>query len=70
MYKISYNYTNFKGDVGGGVLGGSYSGAALAGVGYLTGQPELVVGGKVLGASGAILKSSAAAIATKCTIVS
>jgi hypothetical protein len=46
------------GDVGGGVLGGS--GAALAGVGYLTGQPELVLAGKGLGAGGAVLKGSAA----------
>ena len=46
------------GDVGGGVLGGS--GAALAGIGYLSGQPELVLAGKGLGAGGAILKGSAA----------
>jgi hypothetical protein len=44
------------GDIAGTVAGGA--GAVLAGTGYLTGQPELVGAGKVLGASGAILKGS------------
>jgi hypothetical protein len=45
------------GNIGGQILGST--GAGLAGIGYLTGQPELVVAGKGLGAGGAILKGSA-----------
>ena len=45
-----------SGDIGGTVIGGT--GAVLGGVGYLSGQPELVAAGKGLGATGAILKGS------------
>ena len=44
------------GDIGGTILGST--GAALGGVGYLTGQPELVLAGKGLGAAGAVAKGT------------
>lgn len=44
------------GSIGGQIAGGA--GAGLAGIGFLTGQPELVVAGKGLGALGAISAGS------------
>lgn len=40
------------GAIGGQIAGGA--GAGLAGVGFLTGQPELIAAGKGLGALGAV----------------
>ena len=44
------------GDIGGQIAGGA--GAGLAGIGYLTGQPELIMAGKGLGAVSAVAKGS------------
>ena len=44
------------GDIAGQVAGGA--GMALQGAGYLTGQPEAVLAGKALSASGAVLSGS------------
>jgi hypothetical protein len=46
------------GDIAGTVIGGT--GAVASGVGYLSGNPELVAAGKGLGAAGAVLKGSSA----------
>ena len=45
------------GEIGGTILGST--GAGVAGIGYLSGNPALIGVGKGLGAGGAILKGSA-----------